>query len=102
VNSALLARTVHRFCIYIRLAAACNGVLNSSVSCRTTHTGAGHTGAEHYNRRHGLLIGVIIAAIPDLSMQINESFSAGCANDSQNDSADFYISTLSSSWPESQ
>jgi hypothetical protein len=45
-------------------------VLNSSLCCHTTHTHAGHTGAEHSNSYHELLIGVIIAALFDLSMLI--------------------------------
>jgi hypothetical protein len=55
----------------IRLAAACDGVLNSSLCCHTTHTQAGHTGAERSDGHHGLLIGVIISAISDLSMQFD-------------------------------
>jgi hypothetical protein len=47
-----------------------DGVLNSSLCCHTTHTHAGHTGAEHYNSYHRLLIAVIIAALFDLSMLI--------------------------------
>jgi len=61
----------------ICLAVACDGVLNSSLCCCTTHTHTGHTGAERYNSCHQLLIGVIISAMPDLSMQIYESFHAG-------------------------
>jgi hypothetical protein len=52
------------------LAAACDGVLNSSLCCDTTHTHAGHTDAEHYNSDHRRLIVVIISAMFDLSMLI--------------------------------
>jgi hypothetical protein len=61
----------------MRLAAACDGVMNSSLCCHTTHTQAGHTGADHQDSYHGLLIGVIISALPDLSIQICTSFPGG-------------------------
>ena len=35
---------------------ACDGVLNSSLCCVTTHTGAGGTGAGHYNSHHQVFI----------------------------------------------
>src|SRR5688572_20109713 len=61
-------RTVHLLQpVYVKLA-ACDGVLNSSTCCHTTHTHTGHTYAEHYNGNHRLLIGVIISAMADLSM----------------------------------
>jgi hypothetical protein len=54
----------------ICLAVAWDGVLNSSMCWQTTHTQAGHTGAEHYNSHHQVLIGVIISALTDLSIQL--------------------------------
>ena len=45
-----------------------DGVLNSSLCCYTTHTDAGHTGAEQCNHYHQILVGVIIAAMFHLSM----------------------------------
>jgi hypothetical protein len=57
------------------LAVACSGVLNSSVCCHTTHTHTGRTGAEHYNSYHQVLIGAIISALNDLSIQLLECFS---------------------------
>jgi hypothetical protein len=51
-------------------------VLNSSLCCHTTHTHAGHTGAEHSNSYHELLIGVIIATLFDLSMLILDALHA--------------------------
>jgi len=60
------------FDLDICLAVACDGVLNSSVFCQTTHTHTGHTSAEHYNSYHQTLIGAIISTISDLSIQIME------------------------------
>jgi hypothetical protein len=71
VNSSRLEELFTGFGLtIICLAAACDGVLNSSLCCHTTHTHAGHTGAEQYNSYHRLLIGVIIATTSDLSISI--------------------------------
>jgi hypothetical protein len=74
VNSSLVGRTVHRFCFYLYLVVAWHGVLNSSLCWETTHTQAGHTGAEHYNSHHQVLIGVIISTLTDLSIQLFKEF----------------------------
>jgi hypothetical protein len=58
----------------LRLAAACDGVLNSSVCWHTTHTHTGRTDAEHYNSYHQVLIGAIISTLNDLSIQIYRGF----------------------------
>jgi hypothetical protein len=68
VNTSLLEELFTVFDFDIRLAVACDGVLNSSVCWHTTHTHTGRTGAEHYNSNHQTLIGAIISAISDLSM----------------------------------
>jgi hypothetical protein len=75
VNSSYSRRTVHRFTFDIRLAAACDGMLNSSVSRHTTHTHTTGTGAEHYNNHHQVLIGAIISALNDLSIHFEELIS---------------------------
>jgi hypothetical protein len=56
VNSSLIEELFTGFDFEINLAAACDGVLNSSVSRHTTHTHTDHTGAERCNSYHRLLV----------------------------------------------
>jgi hypothetical protein len=63
VNSSPVGELFTGFDFEICLAAACDGVLNSSLCCHTTHTHAGQTGAERYNNCHQVLIGVIISTM---------------------------------------